>query len=417
MSDQLNLKPGETSSEEKKRTAPLAGLRVLDFSHILAGPFCTRLLADLGADVARVETIIRPDHLGERKTGSKGPPDRPPSYLNINRSKRSVTINLKTEAGRKLVTRLASVTDVIVENFSAGVMARLQLDYERLRSLNPRLIYVSMSGYGHHGPRRDWTSMNMNLQAYTGLMMTTGSESDPPVAISNSWNDYMGGFHACFGVLQVLAERNKTGVGANLDLSQCESSVATLGSLMVYSAVNRTLPQRLGSRSTRVAPQGVYRCSGADEWCAISIQNDEQWRALANAMGNPAWAGDARFETVLGRLRAHDEIDAQIETWTSRLENTEVESRLQLLGIPAERMRRIKDIVDSPDSGQVFHPMEDPKRGPTLATGVPFGFSRSLLSSLTPAPTLGEHTRDVLRDWLGIAEGEFAELEKQGMLA
>ncbi len=258
MSKQVELEPQDTSLGENKQAAPLAGIRVLDFSHILAGPFCTRLLADLGADVARVETIIRPDHLGERKAGpdSKGLPDRPPSYLNINRSKQSITINLKTEAGRKLVTRLATVADVIVENFSAGVMARLQLDYERLRSLNPRLIYVSMSGYGHNGPRRDWTSMNMNLQAYTGLMMTTGAENDPPVAISNSWNDYMGGFHACFGILQILAERNKTGVGANLDLSQCESSVATLGALMVHSAVNRTLPQRLGSRSTRVAPQG-----------------------------------------------------------------------------------------------------------------------------------------------------------------
>lgn len=418
MSKQVELEPQDTSLGENKRAAPLAGIRVLDFSHILAGPFCTRLLADFGADVARVETISRPDHLGERKAGaeSKGLPDRPPSYLNINRSKQSITINLKTEAGRKLVTRLAAVADVIVENFSAGVMARLQLDYERLRSLNPRLIYVSMSGYGHNGPRRDWTSMNMNLQAYTGLMMTTGVENDPPVAISNSWNDYMGGFHACFGILQVLAERNKTGVGANLDLSQCESSVATLGALMVHSAVNRTLPQRLGNRSTRVAPQGVYRCAGVDEWCAISVQNDEQWRALVGVLGNPVWAADSRFKTVLGRFRAHDEIDAQIEAWTGRLENIEVESRLQSAGIPAERMRRIKDIVDSPDSGQVFHPMEDPKRGPTMATGVPFGFSRSLLSALTPAPTLGEHTREVLRDWLAIADGEFAELEKQGIL-
>jgi len=410
--------PQDASRGEKKPVAPLAGIRVLDFSHILAGPFCTRLLADLGADVARVETVIRPDHLGERKVGSesKGPPKRPASYLNINRSKRSITINLKTEAGRKLVTRLASVADVIVENFSAGVMARLHLDYERLRSFNPRLIYVSMSGYGHEGPRRNWTSMNMNLQAYTGLMMTTGSENDPPVAISNSWNDYMGGFHACFGILQVLAERNKTGVGANLDLSQCESSVATLGALMVHSAINRTQPQRLGSRSTQVAPQGVYQCAGSDEWCAISIQNDEQWRALVGVLGNPAWAADSRFETALGRFRAHDEIDARIEAWTGRLKNTEVESRLQLVRIPAERMRRIKDILESPDSGQAFHPMEDPQRGPTTATGVPFRFSRSVLSSLTPAPTLGEHTRQVLRDWLGIADDEFAELETQGML-
>lgn len=418
MSDELVAKPRRASLGEKSLGVPLSGIRVLDFSHILAGPFCTRLLADVGADIVRVETVSRPDHLGERKVGSesKSRPDRPPSFLNINRSKRSIAINLKTDAGRNLVTRLASVADVVVENFSAGVMDRLQLGYDHLRPLNPRLIYVSMSGYGHNGPRRNWTSMNMNLQAYTGLMMTTGSENDPPIAISNSWNDYMGGFHACFGILQVLTERNKTGVGANLDLSQCESSVATLGALMVHSAVNRSLPQRLGSRSTQVAPQGVYRCAGADEWCAISIQNDEQWRVLVGVMGSPSWATAPRFETVLGRIGAHDEIDSQIEAWTRQLKNTEVENRLKLVGISAERMRRIKDIIDSPDSGRVFQPMADPNRGPTLATAVPFTFSRSNLAPLWPAPSLGEHTREVLDDWLGVTDSEFADLEKQGML-
>src|SRR5687767_880567 len=164
-------------SDSAQRLTPLNRIKVLDFSHILAGPFCTRLLADLGADVVRVETVARPDHLAERKldSQSKAHPDRPPSYQNLNRNKRSIAVNLKMQAGRQLVTRLASVTDVVVENFSAGVMARLQLDYQHLQLLNPLLVYASMSGYGHNGPRRNWTSMNMNLQAYTGLMMTTGA--------------------------------------------------------------------------------------------------------------------------------------------------------------------------------------------------------------------------------------------------
>ena len=171
--------------------APLDGIRVLDFTHVLAGPFCTRLLADLGAQVVRVESSKHPDHPWQSTFVSKD--GRHASYLNTNRNKRSLSIDLKNRAGQNIALRLAAAADVVIENFSAGVMDRLNLGYENLRLLNPALIYVSMSGYGHDGLRHDWTSMNMNLQGYSGLMMATGAEGDPPIAISNSWNDYIGG--------------------------------------------------------------------------------------------------------------------------------------------------------------------------------------------------------------------------------
>jgi crotonobetainyl-CoA:carnitine CoA-transferase CaiB-like acyl-CoA transferase len=168
--------------------APLAGIRVLDFTHVLAGPFCTRLLADFGADVVRVESSLRPDRLGAGtwKPGFEDRQDRPAAYMSSNRSKRSITINLKAKGGVELATRLANVADVVVENFSAGVMARLRLDYASLSQVNPRVIYASMAGYGQEGPRRDWISMNVNLQGYVGLMMVTGAPDDPPIAIGNS---------------------------------------------------------------------------------------------------------------------------------------------------------------------------------------------------------------------------------------
>lgn len=416
--------PSSVSPGAAGATPPLAGIRVLDFSHILAGPFCTRLMADFGAEVVKVETQTRPDRTGVRKGSEKGAGrrDRPPTYLNTNRNKRSIVINLKTEAGHSLATRLAAVADVVVENFSAGVMERLKLDYERLRPLNPGLIYVSMSGYGHSGPRRDWTSMNMNLQAYTGLMMATGSENDPPIAISNSWNDYIGGLHACFGIFQALSERAGTGVGANLDLSQFECSVATFGGLLVHSAVNGTVPPRAGNRSLRAAPQGVYRCAGEDEWCALSVGNDQQWEALARAMGRPDWSCDPRWATHLGRAWGHDELDRHIESWTQQLKNTEVERRLKAAGVPAERMYRIADVVRAESEGgetdgiRAFRPLEDPQGGTTLATGVPFRFSRSRLAPMAPAPGLGEHSRSVLKSWLNLSDSEIDRLEKQGAL-
>jgi crotonobetainyl-CoA:carnitine CoA-transferase CaiB-like acyl-CoA transferase len=397
---------------------PLDGIRVLDFSHILAGPFCTRLLADLGAEVLKVESATRMDRTGvtRQDPNFKGRSDRPPSFINTNRNKRSITLNLKNEQARAVTVRLAMVADVIVENFSAGVMKRLGLDYDDLAPLNPGLVYVSMAGYGHSGPRRDWTSMNMNLQAYTGLMMATGAEGDLPTSISSSWNDYIGGLHATFGVLNALKERKATGRGANLDLAQFEASVATLGPLLLASAINGVPPTRLGSRSTSVAPQGVYRCEGKDDWCVISVQNDEQWRALARVMGNSSLGDAARYADVTGRLQHHDELDAAIEAWTCGLPNTEVEQRLHAAGVPAERMRRVKDVMDDPATSSVFKEVEDPPGYRFPVTGAPFAFERSALTPPASTSALGEHTQVALREWLGLSDQEIQELESNGAL-
>src|SRR5262249_23691394 len=231
------------------------------------------------------------------------------SYLNTNRSKRSIAIDLKNEAGLKIASRLASVADVVIENFSAGVMGRLKLDYPTLQACNPALIYVSMSGYGHNGPRRDWTSMNMNLQGYSGLMMVSGAEGDPPTAISNSWNDYIGGLHACFAILQAIDARRESTKGSRIDLSQFECSAGMIGSLLVTAAVDGKVPRRLGNRSERFAPQGVYPCAGNDNWCALCVETDEQWRALAKVIGREQWADEPRLATAAARKQHHDEID------------------------------------------------------------------------------------------------------------
>jgi crotonobetainyl-CoA:carnitine CoA-transferase CaiB-like acyl-CoA transferase len=409
---------------------PLAGVRVLAFTHVLAGPFCARLLADLGADVVMVETSSRQDRTGATRDDSayRGRRDRTLSGLNTNRSKRSAAIDLKTPAGHEAAVRLAVAADVLVENFSADALARLELDYARLQPLNPRLIYVSMSGYGHDGPRRSWTSMNMNLQAYSGLMMATGRDGEPPTTISNSWNDYVGGLHACFAVLDALAARVRTGQGCQIDLAQFECSVATLGPLLLASAVNGQAPPRQGNRSPDAAPQGVYRCAdraatpadgrraAPDEWCAISVQDDAQWAALVRALGDPAWAHDARFSTLAGRQRHHDEIDAHLSAWTRERAPREVEQRLQAVGVPARRMRRIQEVVDEPDGAPIFHPLEDPPGWQMMLTGLPFTFGRSVLPRPRPAPYLGEHTREVLAEWAGLDDAEIAELEAQGIL-
>jgi benzylsuccinate CoA-transferase BbsF subunit len=395
-------------------SAPLAGIRVLDFTHVLAGPFCTRLLADLGADGVRVESSKHPDYPWP-STYISGD-GRHASYLNTNRNKRSITIDLKNEAGRTVASKLAAVADVVIENFSAGVMDKLKLGYENLRSLNPGLVYVSMSGYGHDGPRRDWTSMNMNLQGYSGLMMVTGAEGDRPTAISNSWNDYIGGLHACFAILQAVDNRAATGKGVCIDLSQFECSAAMIGPLLLSSAVNGAAPLRRGNRSAVVAPQGVYRCAGTDDWCSISVETDEQWKALTKAMGQEDWGSDSRFATVVGRMRRQDEIDRQIEAWSCRFANTEVERRLKSVGVPAERMRRINDLIDCENGATVFSRMEEPRVGSMLTTRLPFSLSSCSLPRPQTAPGLGEHTAEVLRDWLRLTEQEIDTIKDKGAL-
>lgn len=419
----MKLETSEKSAPSGATTspAPLDGVRVLDFGHVFAGPFCTRCLADLGAEVLHVETrgrqpAPRPAPAPDAPADHRGGGGEAGRSAYAHRNKLSITIDLKTPAGQRVTTQLAAVADVLVENFSSGAMKRLKLDYEHLRPLNPRLIYVSMSGYGHTGPRRDWTSMNMNLQAFSGLMMTTGEEGDAPIAISNSWNDYIGGLHASFEVLEALAERVETGVGKNIDLAQFECSVGTIGPLLLSSIVNREPPRRMGNRSTNSAPQGCYPCSGTDEWCTLAVQTDDHWRGLAKAMGHPEWTADPRFASAVARLAHHDEIDAHIADWTSQLSSLEAEQRLQAAGVPAERMRRADAIIDLPEAGHVYSPLETLTGRTTVVARLPYTFSASSTSEPQRVPRLGANTHVALQGWLGLSESEIQALEAEGAL-
>ena len=403
-----------SSDPTAKMPAPLTGVRVLDFTHVLAGPFCTRLLADLGADVVRVESNRHPDHPWQSAFISDD--GRHASYLNTNRNKRSIAIDLKNPTGQEVAAGLAAAADIVIENFSAGVMDRLGLGYSRLQASNPRLIYVSMSGYGHDGPRRDWTSMNMNLQGYSGLMTVSGGEDDPPTAISNSWNDYVGGLHACFAILQALDSRRVTNRGSRIDLSQFECSASMIGSLLLSSAVDSVVPPRRGNRSDRNAPQGVYPCGGKDNWCALSVETEAQWHALTALIGKEAWRTDARFETAARRSEAHDEIDQAIAAWTRRLSSAQAEERLRAVGISAARVRRIDEVVDDANGSAVFQSMPERRVGSMRTTRLPFSLSAVDLPEPRSAPSLGEHSAEVLRDWLHSSDVEIEELKHREVL-
>jgi benzylsuccinate CoA-transferase BbsF subunit len=392
---------------------PLAGIRVLDFTHVLAGPVCSRMLVDLGAEVLKVESRRRPDRAWTPAKIEEL--ERSQAFGMVHRGKKSITLDLKHAEGTALARRLAGAADVIVENFSAGVMARLGLDYESLQPHPRGLIYVSMSGYGNDGPRKDWTSMNAILQAHSGLMMSTESEGAEPVAISNSWMDYMGGLHGCFCVLEGLSQRATTGEGRFIDLSQFECGVAALGPSLLASIVNGAPPPRLGNRSTANAPQGCYPCAGNDTWCAISVENDAQWQALGEAIAEPIWAAGERFVHVTGRIRHHDEIDAKIEAWTKQLEDEDVARRLRSAGVPAERMRTVADVLDDPGPDPAFHHL--PVGGLSLLVSAPpFAAPPDAEPEFGTVARLGEHTDESLRTWLGLSAAEIERLRAAEVL-
>ncbi len=246
-------------------------------------------------------------------------------------------------------------------------------------------------------------------------MMANGREGDLPTSIANSWNDYVGGFHACFSAMTALTERNRTGKGAYIDLAQFECSVSTLAPLVLASAVSGVAPPKWGNQSPAAVPQGVYRCLGEDEWCAISVQNEPQWLALVEAMGSPAWALDARFGRFIGRVRSRGEIDQHLESWTSGLPPEAVERRLKSAGVPAQRMRRGNDIVEARREDGVFALLDDPPGWHTLVTGAPFRSSGGR-PELTRAPYQGEHAAALLQEWLGLDASEVAQLTTEGAL-
>lgn len=398
---------------KRSPSLPLTGIRVLDFSHVLAGPMCTRLLVDLGAEVLRVESTKRAD----TPWRSASDPDlkRMYAYIMVHRGKKSITLDLKSEAGGDLARRLATVSDVVVENFSADVMQRLGLGYEQLSPLNPRLIYLSMSGYGHDGPRKSWTSMNSNLQAYAGMMMITEQEGNPPVAVSNSWMDYVGGLHGCYSVLQALAARGKNGKGRNIDMAQFECGVGSIGPLLLAGILNGKRPERIGNRSTKAAPQGCYPCAGDDQWCAISVEDDDQWLSLARVLGDAGLEQDPRMQTLAGRMRHHDEIDGRIAAWTRGREAAEVERLMRAAGVAAEHMSRVDEVMRRRD-GSVFH-LEPGKERPTLMTGLPFSFAEGGKQPFGPTPRIGEHTDEALQSWLALDATAIGTLREAGVLS
>nr|WP_083905830.1 CoA transferase [Nocardia transvalensis] len=412
------------SPASEANSASLEGIRVLDLTWVLAGPYCTRILADHGAEVIKVESRGRPDptRFSPAMHLSRGPHDDPDTsgYFNdVNRNKRSITLDTRTPEGLAVLADLIAASDVVIENFSSSVMAKLGFGYQRLRELRPDIVYVSMSGMGHTGPRSSWVSYADIVSASTGLTALTGWHADDVVGVIYGHGDIVAGLQAATATLAALEHRDRTGRGQHVDLSQLEAMAAHMGTAVIRSTGTGQTPEPRGNTDAAYAPHGVFRCLGADRWVAIAVRDEADWRALCALIERPEWSGAEDFRTAERRRARDEEITAAITAWTRTLPAETVTEALQDAGVPAGTVQDGRDLVEADRHlrARGFYVRHThPRAGAFLHEGVPVRLDRAGGGIRSAAPLLGADTESVLRDVLRYPTGRIAELRAASIL-
>ncbi|HLC30443.1 MAG TPA: CoA transferase [Dehalococcoidia bacterium] len=404
---------------------PLTGVRVLDLTWVVSGPLATRLLADLGAEVIKVEGRNRGDQarrmtFNPRVFATRG------MFVYFNRNKLGTALNMAVPEGREVFKRLVALSDVVIENFSAHIMERWGFDYEELKAANPAIIYVSMPGFGHSGPNVDYQSNGPTIQALSGQTFACGLPEMPPAGWGYSYMDHTAGYYGAMAVLQAIYHRNRTGRGQFVDLAQLETACSLMGTYILdYTANGRSFRRAgmpPGSRSLHpaAAPHGVYRCQGEDRWVAIAVFTDEDWQHFQQALGNPPWAADARFATLAGRLRNQGELDRLVEDWTGRHAQQEVMSLLQSAGVAAGMVQDPAQRADEDPQlrarGHIVNlHMEEAEGGQVRVDSLPMTVTALPHEDYFPAPDPGQHNDYVYEELLGMASGEVDDYSKRGI--
>jgi crotonobetainyl-CoA:carnitine CoA-transferase CaiB-like acyl-CoA transferase len=412
----------------------LTGLMVIDLSQVFAGPYCTKLLADMGAEVIRVECAARSGRGGAlprtKPGGAFGAsfPDGDTGersynhfayYNEVNRNKHAVTIDLSKPLGVQVFKKLVTISDVVVENFTPRVMPNFGLGYPVLSEVNPRIIMVSISAYGGAGPYRDCVSYGEGIEAMAGFCKLTSYPDGPPLKPGVAYADAVSGLHAAFAILAALRHRRRTGKGQHIDLAMREAVTPLLGEAIMDYTMNRRAAEPMGNRHPGMAPHGCYRTKGEDRWIAIAVSSDDEWSALCRVMGDPPWSKDDRFANRQGRLSNREALDNYIEEWTTGYDHMELASMLQESGVRAGAVLDTAEVAGDPHLNRrgFFEELSHPEAGTHRYPGVSWRMSRTPGRLRMPAPCFGEHNRYVFSELLGMSDAEISRLEEEGVTA
>jgi CoA:oxalate CoA-transferase len=393
---------------------PLENIKVLDLSRVLAGPYCTMILSDLGAEVIKVEIPGTGDD-----SRSFGPFLNGQSlyFLSINREKKSISLNLKTGRGKEILRELITKVDVLVENYRPGTMEKLGLGYEDLRQLNPGLIYAASSGYGHTGPSSPKASYDILAQAMGGIMSITGWPDAPPTRVGMSLGDITASLYTAIGILAALHQRNSTGIGQKVDIAMLDCQLSILENAITRYQVEQRSPEPLGNRHPTITPFQAYQAS--DHYFVIAAGNDALWLKLCEVIGRPDLAGHADFSTNKLRTQYLEELNAELEKTLSRKTADEWIALIDGAGIPCGPINTIDKIMTDPQvlSRNMIVEVEDKIAGPVKIAGNPVKMTSIAEKPFRrPAPGIGEHNREIYSELLGLSPEEITALEQNGVI-
>lgn len=397
----------------ERKTGPLAGMRVLELAQIMAGPTAGMMLADMGADVIKVEKLPAGDdargYQEPRVNGVSAP------FLILNRNKRGIAVNLKHPKGRDVLLRLVKDADVLTENYRRGTLEKLGLGYDVLSRVNPGLIYCAVSGYGRTGPYADKGGFDLIAQGFAGLMSITGEPGGPPLKTGNSVADINAGILAVVGICAAYAHKLATGRGQIVDTSLMEAALQqTYWHAAIYFATGAS-PGPTGSAHVLTAPYQAFKAK--DGWLNIGGANQSNWERIADVLGHPEWRDDPRFRTNSDRMRNLDALVRAMNDVLATRTRAEWIEAFDAAGVPVGPVHSIGEALSHPQTlarGMVVD-LEHPQAGPTRALGCPLHFSETPTSIDRPAPLLGEHTREVLRE-VGYSDAEIDSLAAQGAI-